>query len=60
MAAISTIHKAQGLQIPTDSLLSVKKIVKGFKREHGAAKKKHDTATVDVVRYLLNAIPDDI
>ena len=60
MAAISTIHKTQGLQLPTDSLLSVKKIVKVFKREYGTAKKKYDTATVYVIRYLLNAIPDDI
>ena len=58
IAAISTAHKAQGLISPTDSLL-VKKIVRGFKREYGTAKKKHDAATVDVVRYLLNSIPDD-
>ncbi len=58
LAAISTAHKAQGLTSPTESLL-IKKIVKGFKREYGTAKRKHDAATVDVVRYLLNSIPDD-
>ena len=58
IAAISTAHKAQGLISPTENIL-IKKIVKGFKREYGTAKKKHDAATVDVVRYLLNSIPED-
>ena len=58
MAAISTTHKAQGLTSPTESLL-VKKVLKGFRREYGTAHNKHDAATVEVVRYLLNSIPDD-
>ena len=58
MAAISTTHKAQGLNSPTESLL-VKKVLKGFWREYGTAHKKHDAATVEVVRYLLKSIPDD-
>ena len=58
LAAISTAHKAQGLISPAESLL-VKKIIKGYKRAQGTAKKKHYAATVDVVRYLLNSIPDD-
>ena len=58
LAAISAVHKTQGLQSPTESML-VRKIVKGFKREYGTAKKKHDAATVEVVRYLLNSIPED-
>ncbi len=58
MAAVSTTHKAQGLNSPTESLL-VKKVLKGFRREYGTAHKKHDAATVEVVRYLLNSIPDD-
>ena len=58
MAAVSTTHKAQGLNSPTESLL-VKKVLKGFRREYGTAHKKHDAATVEIVRYLLNSIPDD-
>ena len=58
MAAISTIHQAQGLTSPTESLL-VNKILKGCRREYGTAKKKHDAATAEVVRYLLNSIPED-
>ena len=58
LAAISTAHKAQNLQSPTESLI-VKKILKGYKREYGTAKKKHDAATSEIVRYLLNSIPDD-
>ena len=58
MAAISTTHKAQGLISPTESLL-VKKVLRGFRREYGTAHKKHDAATVEIVRYLLNSIPND-
>ena len=58
MAAVATTHRAQGLTSPTESLL-VKKVLKGFRREYGTAHKKHDAATVEVVRYLLNSIPDD-
>ncbi len=58
MAAVATTHRAQGLNSPTESLL-VKKVLRGFRREYGTAHKKHDAATVEVVRYLLNSIPDD-
>ncbi|MBR0220176.1 MAG: tyrosine-type recombinase/integrase [Synergistaceae bacterium] len=58
IAAISTAHKANGFISPTESLL-IKKFMKGCKREYGTAKKKHDAATADIVRYLLNSIPDD-
>ena len=58
IAAISTAHKAHGFISPTESLL-IKKFMKGCKREYGTAKKKHDAATADIVRYLLNSIPDD-
>ena len=58
MAAISTTHKAQGFSSPTESLL-VKKLLKGCRREYGTAHKKPDAATVEIVRYLLNTIPED-
>ena len=58
MAAISTTHKAQGLPSPTESLL-VKKILKGCRREYGTSHKRPDAATVEIIRYLLNTIPDD-
>ena len=58
LAAITALHRANNLASPTDSLL-IKKIVKGFKREHGTAPHKKDAATVDIIRYLLNSIPQD-
>ena len=58
LAAITALHRANNLASPTESLL-IKKIVKGFKREHGTAPHKKDAATVDIIRYLLNSIPQD-
>ena len=58
MAVISTTHKAQGFSSPTESLL-VKKLLKGCRREYGTAHKKPDAATVEIVRYLPNTIPED-
>ncbi len=58
MAAISAAHKAEGLPSPTDSLL-IKKLVKGYRREHGIAPQRKDAATVDVIRALLATLQDD-
>ncbi len=58
MAAIATAHRAEGFASPTENLL-VKKVIKGYKREHGTAKHKKDAATVDIIRCLLSAIPQD-
>lgn len=58
MAAISAAHKAEGLPSPTDSLL-IKKIIKGYRREHGIAPQRKDAATVDIVRALLATLHDD-
>lgn len=52
MAAISAAHKAEGLPSPTDSLL-IKKLVKGYRREHGTAPQRKDAATVEIVRVML-------
>ena len=52
MAAISAAHKAEGLPSPTDSLL-IKKLIKGYRREHGTAPQRKDAATVDIIRALL-------
>ena len=52
MAAISAAHKAEGLSSPTDSLL-IKKLIKGYRREHGTAPQRKDAATVDIIRALL-------
>ena len=52
MAAISAAHKAEGLPSPTDSLLT-KKLVKGYRREHGTAPQRKDAATVEIVRVML-------
>ena len=54
LAAIAAAHRAEGISSPTDSLL-VKKTLKGYRREHGAAPCKKDAATVEVVRMLLAA-----
>lgn len=37
----------------------MKKTLKGYRREHGAAPKKKDAATVEVVRMLLDATRGD-
>ena len=58
MSAISTTHKAQGVSSPTESML-VKKLLKGCRLEYGTAHKKPDAATVKILRYLLNTIPED-
>ncbi len=52
MTAISAAHKAEGLTSPTDSLL-IKKLVKGYRREHGTAPHRKDAATVEIVRAML-------
>ena len=52
MAAISAAHKAEGLPSPSDSLL-IKKLIKGYRREHGTAPQRKDAATVDIIRALL-------
>ena len=58
MAAISAAHKAEGLSSPTDSLL-IKKLVKGYRREHGTAPQRKDAATVEIVRAMLAVILQD-
>ena len=58
LAALTALHRANKLTSPTESLF-VKKIVKGFKHEHGTAPHKKDAATVDIIRYLPNSIPQD-
>lgn len=58
LAAVATLHRAHGFDSPTENLL-VRKIVKGFKREHGVAPHKNDAATLDIIRFLLNSIPQD-
>lgn len=58
LAAINALHKANNFASPTDTLI-IRKIVKGYKREHGAPPKKSDAATVDIIRYLLDSIPED-
>ena len=58
LAAIAAAHRAEGIPSPTDSLL-VKKTLKGYRREHGAAPRKKDAATVEVVRMLLDATRGD-
>ena len=58
MAAISAAHKAEGLPSPTDSLL-IKKLIKGYRREHGTAPQRKDAATVDIIRALLAATTRD-
>ena len=57
MAAISAAHKAEGLPSPTDSLL-IKKLIKGYRREHGIAPLRKDAATVDVIRALMATLHD--
>ena len=54
LAAIAAAHRAEGTPSPTETLL-VKKTLKGYRREHGAAPRKKDAATVEVVRMLLTA-----
>lgn len=58
LAAINALHKANDFVSPTESLI-IRKIVKGYKREHGTQPKKSDAATIEIIRYLLNSIPDD-
>ena len=58
LAAIAAAHRAEGISSPTETLL-VKKTLKGYRREHGAAPKKKDAATVEVVRMLLDATRGD-
>ena len=58
LAAIAAAHRAEGIPSPTETLL-VKKTLKGYRREHGAAPKKKDAATVEVVRMLLAATVRD-
>ncbi|MBQ9527930.1 MAG: hypothetical protein IJR68_10005 [Fretibacterium sp.] len=58
IAAISAAHKAEGLPSPTDSLF-IKKLVKGYRREHGTAPQRKDAATVDIIRALLAATMRD-
>ena len=58
LAAIAAAHRAEGIPSPTETLL-VKKTRKGYRREHGAAPKKKDAATVEVVRMLLAATVRD-
>lgn len=58
MAAISAAHRAKGLVAPTESML-VRKILLGYKREHGTAQRKKDAATVDVIRLMLDALSGD-
>ena len=58
MAAISAAHKAEELTSPTDSLL-IKKLVKGYRREHGTAPQRKDAATVDIIRALLATMQDN-
>ena len=55
LAAIAAAHRAEGTPSPTETLL-VKKTLKGYRREHGAAPaSRKDAATVEVVRMLLAA-----
>ena len=55
LAAIAAAHRAEGISSPTETLL-VKKTLKGYRREHGAAPvSRKDAATVEVVRLLLAA-----
>ena len=58
LAAIAAAHRAEGIPSPTETLL-VKKTLKGYRREHGTAPRKKDTATVEVVRLLLAATARD-
>lgn len=58
MAAIATAHRAEGFTSPTESLL-VRKVIKGYRREHGTAPRKKEAATVEIIRCLLSAIPQD-
>lgn len=58
MAAIATAHRAEGVASPTESLL-VRKVIKGYRREHGTAPRKKDAATLEIIRCLLSAIPQD-
>ena len=58
LAAIAAAHRAEGISSPTETLL-VKKTLKGYRREHGAAPCKKDAATVEVVRMLLDATRGD-
>ena len=58
LAAIAAAHRAEGIPSPTETLL-VKKTLRGYRREHGAAPKKKDAATVEVVRMLLAATARD-
>ena len=55
LAAIAAAHRAEGIPSPTETLL-VKKTLKGYRREHGAAPvSRKDAATVEVIRMLLAA-----
>ena len=58
MAAIATAHRAEGFASPTESLL-VRKVIKGYRREHGTAPRKKEAATIEIIRCLLSAIPQD-
>lgn len=59
LAAIAAAHRAEGISSPTETLL-VKKTLKGYRREHGAAPvSRKDAATVEVVRMLLAATARD-
>ena len=59
LAAIAAAHRAEGAPSPTETLL-VKKTLKGYRREHGAAPtSRKDAATVEVVRMLLAATARD-
>jgi len=55
LAAIAAAHRAEGIPSPTETLL-VKKTLKGYRRERGAAPvSRKDAATLEVVRMLLTA-----
>lgn len=59
LAAIAAAHRAEGMPSPTETLL-VKKTLKGYRREHGAAPtSRKDAATLEVVRLLLDATRGD-
>ena len=59
LAAIAAVHRGKGLSSPTDDP-RVKRVVRGYRRQHGtAAQHKAAAATYDILQLLLKALREN-
>jgi len=59
LAAIRMLHRASGLETPTNSEI-VTATMRGIRREHGAAPARKTAATSEVVLAMLEHVGDDL